>query len=72
MPRPRHPRKELEQLLRDAELQGWQVTKGRYFKLACPCPQRHLKWVHLTPSGANYERNLRAELARSTCWRVER
>jgi len=42
-----------------------------YFKLYCPCPQKHLKTVHLTPSGANYARNLRKWLERQSCWEAD-
>jgi hypothetical protein len=71
MRRLRHPRKELEQVLRDAEAVGWQVTKARkYFALWCPCGE-HKKWVHLTPSDPRYERNLRKWLKRQPCWREQ-
>lgn len=36
--RPRHPTKEIEELLRSLESQGWRVEKARkYFKAYCPC-----------------------------------
>jgi hypothetical protein len=78
--RPRHPRKELEALLKEAESNGWRVTKGRrYYTIWCPCPGRHRETVHLTPSGSNYERNLRAHLRNlrahlrlTTCWEASR
>lgn len=67
--RPRHPDKELESLLAEAEGRRWRVTKGKkYFKMWCPCPLKCKKTVRLTPSGVNYEKNLRMHLARSTCW----
>lgn len=67
--RPRHPRKELEAVLEEAEGQGWRVEKGRkYFKMWCSCPQKHKKTVKLTPSDSNYKRNLMGELRRATCW----
>lgn len=69
--RPRHPRKELEALLREAEAKGWRVVKpGKYFKMYCPCIDKHLETVHLTPSDPNYERNLRGLLGRETCWKA--
>lgn len=69
MSRPRHPVKELETLLREAEQKGWRVTKGKlYFKLWCPNLCKCRKTVHLTPSGARYETNLRHKLSSSTCW----
>lgn len=67
-PRPRHQDKDIENVLRSAEQQGWRVKKGRtYFRLRCPCG-RHQKWVHVTPSGSNYLKNLLALLNRSTCF----
>lgn len=70
MPRPRHPDKDLEAVLRRAEEQEWEVTKRprRYFKMKCPCPTKHMQTVHLTP-GKAYLRNLLAELRRKTCWK---
>lgn len=69
--RPRHPRKELEELLRNAERRGWKVSKGRkYFKMKCPCGI-HIKTVHLTPSDPRYLRNTLSLLARETCWERE-
>ena len=69
MTRPRHPVKELEAVLRESENLGWRVTRDkRYFKLWCPNPCKCRKTVHLTPSGARYEENLRHYLRRYTCW----
>jgi hypothetical protein len=71
--RPRHPRKELEALLRDAEAQGWRVTRDRlYFKLRCPCAGKHFTTVHLTPSNPRYQLNKRRWLVRRTCWEEKR
>ncbi len=68
--RPRHPDKHLEALLKEAELRGWRVEKGKkYYKMYCPAPcGQHLKTVKLTPSNPNYERECRNQLARATCW----
>ena len=52
MGRPRHPRKELEALLKEAETKAWRVVKGsKYFKMSCPCSDEHWTTVHLTPLG---------------------
>lgn len=68
MVRPRHPIKELEEVLKEAESKGWEVSKDKkYFKMKCPCGD-HLKSVHLTPSNPNYKRNLLGQLGRATCW----
>jgi hypothetical protein len=67
--RPQHQVKELEAVLRAAEDRRWRVEKGKkYFKMWCPCPEKHWKTVKLTPSGANYTRNLLGQLRRATCW----
>lgn len=70
--RPKHPDKKLERLLKEAEEQGWMVTKRPrgYFKMKCPkCPcGAHWTMVHLTPS-QHYERNKRYWLVRETCWK---
>lgn len=67
--RPKHPRKELEAVLKRAEEQGWVIVKTTYFKMRCPCADRHWKTVHLTPSDPNYLRNLLGQLRRATCWK---
>ena len=71
--RPKHPRKELEAVLRSLETQGWRVIRGKgYYKCYCPPPHaRCVKTVKLTPSDPNYTRNLRAWLRRSGCWEEE-
>ncbi|MFI5844938.1 hypothetical protein ACIA8K_35085 [Catenuloplanes sp. NPDC051500] len=70
MPRKRHPNGELEAVLRQAEVKDWTITGGgdKYFKMKCPCPKKCMKTVHLSPSGANYLRNLLGQLRRATCW----
>jgi hypothetical protein len=72
--RPRHPVKELEAVLREAEEKKpkWRVTKRkRYFTLWCPCAAKHKKTVHLSPSDPNYETRLRSYLKSRTCWDQE-
>jgi hypothetical protein len=59
-------------VLREAEDKGWRVVRGsRYYKMYCPCAEKHKKTVHISPSGGSYERNLRGLLARATCWSSE-
>jgi hypothetical protein len=66
--RPKHQKPWLEAILRDAEDRGWIVTKGkRYYKMRCSCGS-HQKTVKLSPSDANYGRNLIGWLKRSGCW----
>ena len=68
--RPKHPKRDLEALLSSLERQGWTVTKrpNGYFKAKCSCGGMHMKTIHLSPSDSNYQRNLEAQLRRSTCW----
>jgi len=54
--------------MQTAEAQGWTFVKGKkYFKGRCGCGV-HLKTVHLTPSGKNYETNLDHWFRRQECW----
>jgi len=62
--------KNIDPILRAAERQGWRVSREkRYYKMWCPCPAKHWKTVHLTPSDRNYVKNLLGQLKRSTCWK---
>lgn len=70
MGKPKHPRPEGRSLFGDAEKQGWVITwEGKYPKMKCPCPKRHLTTVHLTPSNPNYWNEKRRRLSRITCWK---
>ena len=72
MTRPRHPKKEFEDVLRSAELQGWSISRGKkYFKMKCPCAHRDMKIMHITPR-ENYLRNFTKKLQRDTCWEDDR
>ena len=68
-PRPKHSRPELEAILRVAESKGWRITGGgnTYFKMKCPCDDKHLKMVHLSPN-RNYHKRLERWLERRACW----
>lgn len=69
MVRPRHPNKELETLIRDAESQGWTVTKKRkYYRARCPCPMKCSEMIHLSPSDPNYGINKRKKLSKCEAW----
>lgn len=62
--------KELREIRKEAERRGWRVTKGkRYWKMYCPCRQKHKKTMALTPSDPNYVKNLLGQLNRATCWK---
>lgn len=62
--------RELRELRKEAERRGWRVFRGKgYWKMYCPCPRRCKKTMALTPSGANYVRNLIGQLNRGTCWK---
>lgn len=47
-----HPKKELEELLQVFHQAGWRIAE---------------RWIHLTPSGANYARNALMWLMRQEC-----
>jgi hypothetical protein len=67
--RPRHPKPELEAVLREAERRAWRIEKGKkYFKMRCPCEQKRKKTVRLTPSDPKYTKNLLGQLKHATCW----
>lgn len=68
--RPKHPDKDLEALLKEAENKGWRVTKGGngHYKMYCPCYLKCMKTVACTPSTTNYLKNLLKQLQRATCW----
>ncbi|WDZ89942.1 hypothetical protein [Nocardiopsis sp. HUAS JQ3] len=69
MVRPRHPNKDLESALRAAEARQWRVERRKkYYKMYCPCPEKHFKTVKLTLSGANHLKDLLGQLRRATCW----
>jgi hypothetical protein len=55
-----------------AEAHGWRVERGtKYYRLMCPCAERHARSVHLTPSDPNYRRNVLGWLRRCACWTGE-
>lgn len=62
---------EIGELLDSLRRAGWRVERGNYWKCYCPCAQRHLKTVHLSPSDPNYLKNVKAQLRRATCWEGE-
>ena len=68
-PRPRHPKPVLERLIRDAESFGWRVSKGgKYYKALCPCPDKHMETIHLSPSDPNYPMNKRNKMRKCSTW----
>jgi hypothetical protein len=69
MNRPKHPDKDLDGVLEEADAKNWKIEKGKkYFKILCPNPCKCWKTVHLSPSDPYYLRNLRGQLRRATCW----
>lgn len=66
--RPKHPKKELEEVLSALESQGWFVYKDKkYYKAKCGCGQ-HMKTIHISPSTSSYKRNLEGQLRRTGCY----
>lgn len=72
MTRPKHSDKELDKVLKSAWEQGWRIGRdGGYWKMWCPCEDKHWKTVKLTPSNRFYKKNLLKKLENSTCWKKE-
>lgn len=68
--RQKHDRADLEAILLEVEAHGWRVERDRgYFKTYCPCVDKHMKTVKLTPSDPRYPLNLRKWFQRQTCWK---
>jgi len=66
--RSRHQDKDIEKFIRSIEDRGWTVSrKNSYFKAKCGCG-KHLKTIHLTPSGGSYLRDLKGWFNRTQCW----
>lgn len=67
-PRPKHPDKDLEAIIRSLEDQDWKVNKDKkYYKALCPCSEKHYKTIHNTPQ-KTYIDKLRTRLRNHTCW----
>jgi hypothetical protein len=67
--RPRHPKKDLEEVLRTAEAAGWLVEKGKGYYLAwCPCGN-HKTTIHLTPSNRHHGNQKLRLMRRTDCWK---
>ena len=72
MAKPKPKLTDIAAVLKEAQNQGWRVERrSKYYKMLCPCPDKHWKTVHLTPSGRNYVLNLVGQLRRATCWDKE-
>jgi hypothetical protein len=63
--------KELKAIRKEAIQQDWRVfrTPTGYWKMYCPCPDKHKKTMHLSPSDPRYVQHLLGELRRATCWK---
>lgn len=69
MSRPRHPKPNLERLLRTAEGFGWRVErKKRYYMCRCSCPMKCMETVHISPSNPKYELNKRNKMSKCEAW----
>ena len=70
MTRHKHPRKEIEALLAEAEAHGMRVamsSRSGAFKVRCSCPEGHYMVIHRTP-GPTLGRRKANELRKWTCW----
>lgn len=65
----KHPNKELEALLAEFDEAGWRIIDPpTYYKVYCPCPLKHKRTVHLTPSNPKYILETRLWLHRQPCY----
>lgn len=64
----KHQSKDIEKVLREYDQCGWRIEDPpKYYRVKCPCG-KHQRSVHLTPSGPDYAKNLRAWLHRQACY----
>lgn len=64
----RHPRKELQDLLIEADKHGWRIErKKKYYRIKCPCGSCQ-ESVHLTPSDPNYGKNKLNKMSHCERW----
>jgi hypothetical protein len=65
----RHPKKELQALLYELHERGWRVEDPpKYYKVYCPCPEKHKETIHLTPSNPYYGNDKLVYLRNHTCF----
>ena len=68
----KHPKKDLEDVLEEFARHGWRIENPpRYYTVKCPCPDRHMRQIHLTPSNPRYANNALAWLRSLPCYREE-
>jgi hypothetical protein len=69
MGRPRHPDKEIEAVLREAEAHRWRIeVGGKHFgKAKCGCGQ-HMRTIHKTPSNPTAATQMLMWFKRQSCW----
>jgi hypothetical protein len=68
----KHPKKELEAVLREFDSRGWRIENPpTYYAVKCPCPKQHMRYVHLTPSNPRYANEVLNWLRRCECSREE-
>lgn len=47
---------------------GWTIQDPpKYYMVKCPCPLRHKRWIHLTPSNPRYANECIAWAQRCEC-----
>jgi hypothetical protein len=69
--RPRHPKPELEAVIRELEAHDWRVDRpSTYYRCRCPCGE-HSKMLHLSPSNPDYAKQALRWCKRQPCWTEE-
>jgi hypothetical protein len=72
---PRHPDKHLRALCDALDARGWRIThtKGAaYFKAWCPCPERHMTMIHMTPDRFYLNHKMQWLDHHVSCWKQAR
>ena len=65
----KHQKKEVQQLLEMFDQAGWTIVNPpKYYKVYCPCPDRHKTNIHLTPSDPNYVTHTLQWARNQTCY----
>jgi hypothetical protein len=70
---PKHPDKELRALCDVLVARGWTIThrkRAPYFKALCPCPEKHLTMIHMTPDRYYLDHKLQWLNNHVSCWKA--
>lgn len=61
-------KKNIEPVLEEFDRMGWRIEDPpTYYTVKCPCPARHMRQIHLTPSDPRYPTNALSWLRSCSC-----